>query len=113
MRALLSRALSSSRKLVLRKTAEVGSQALVASDTPALEIDANGSPVTRAEAHWLVCFVPGLQRQWWHRFADAKHKHVFAMQLVDEERWLLVEPWWTRIMVNVLTVEIERTSRGR
>jgi hypothetical protein len=73
--------------------------------TTAIEIDANGSPVTVAEADWLICFVPGLKPQWWHRFANAKHKHVFALRKLDEERWLLFEPWWTRLMVNVLTAD--------
>jgi hypothetical protein len=70
-----------------------------------IDIDANGSPVTIPEAHWLVCFVPGLKPQWWHRFASARHKHVFALRMLDQERWLLVEPWWTRLMVNVLTFD--------
>ncbi|MCX7512272.1 TetR/AcrR family transcriptional regulator C-terminal domain-containing protein [Frateuria hangzhouensis] len=70
-----------------------------------LDIDANGSPVTLQEAEWLVCFVPGLRRQWWHRFVHARHKHVFAMRMVDEQTWLVVEPWWTRLMVNVLSFD--------
>lgn len=74
-------------------------------DTLAIDLDANGSLVTIPEAHWLVCFVPGLKRQWWHPFASAKHKHVFAIRMLDDERWLLVEPWWTRLMVNILTVD--------
>ena len=48
---------------------------------------------------------PGLRRQWWHRFADARHKHVFALRPVGDGTWLLVEPWWTRLMVNVLTLD--------
>lgn len=71
----------------------------------AIELDEHGSPVTRPAACWLVCFVPGLKPQWWHRFANRRHKHVFAMQMIDERTWLLVEPWWTRLMVNVLTVD--------
>ena len=69
----------------------------------AMDIDENGSPVTLPEADWLVCFVPGLRRQWWHRFAHKEHKHVFAIRKLDNDAWLLVEPWWTRLMVNVLT----------
>lgn len=72
-------------------------------DEPALDIDENGSVVTLPAAEWLVCFVPGLYPQWWHRFAHAKHKHVFAIRKLDHESWLLVEPWWTRLMVNVLS----------
>jgi hypothetical protein len=71
----------------------------------AIEVDGNGSPVTMEAATWLICFVPGLRRQWWHRFADARHKHVFALREVGDGTWLLVEPWWTRMMVNVLTVD--------
>ncbi|MCC8364645.1 hypothetical protein LK996_16360 [Lysobacter sp. A6] len=70
-----------------------------------IEVDAHGSPVTVEAATWLVCFVPGLQRQWWHRFAHARHKHVFALRPLDDGTWLLVEPWWTRMMVNVLTLD--------
>lgn len=69
------------------------------------EIDVNGSPVTIEPADWFVCFVPGLQRQWWHRFAHPKHKHVFALRMVEDDKWLLVEPWWTRLMVNVLSLD--------
>jgi hypothetical protein len=70
-----------------------------------LEIDADGSPVTLDAAYWLVCFVPGLRKQWWHRLVDAKHKHVFAMRMVDENTWLIMEPWWTRNMINVLSFD--------
>lgn len=70
-----------------------------------IDIDANGSPVTLPEAEWLICFVPGLREQWWHRFAHARHKHVFAIRKLENGSWLLVEPWWTRLMVNVLTFE--------
>ena len=69
------------------------------------EIDINGSPVTIAPADWFVCFVPGLKRQWWHRFANDNHKHVFALRMVEDDKWLLVEPWWTRLMVNVLSLD--------
>lgn len=71
----------------------------------AIGIDANGSPVTIGAATWLICFVPGLRRQWWHRFAHDRHKHVFALRPLRDGTWLLVEPWWTRMMVNVLTLD--------
>jgi hypothetical protein len=70
-----------------------------------MAIDANGSPVTVDAATWLVCFVPGLHRQWWHPFADSRHKHVFALRPLDDGTWLLMEPWWTRMMVTVLTLD--------
>jgi hypothetical protein len=65
-------------------------------------LDRNGSLVTVPPAEWLICFVPGLQKQWWHRFVNAKHKHVFAMRPTDTASWILVEPWWTRLMVTLL-----------
>lgn len=68
-----------------------------------IEIDRNGSPVTKLPSEWLVCFVPGLRKQWWHRFAHAKHKHVFAIRTVGDDQWMIFEPWWTRIMVTVLS----------
>ena len=68
-----------------------------------IEIDSHGSPVSKPPAEWLVCFVPGLQKQWWHRFTHAKHKHVFALKTAGAGHWLLFEPWWTRIMVTALT----------
>lgn len=71
----------------------------------AVEIDADGSPVTFPAAEWFVCFVPGLQKQWWHRFAKSRYQHVFAMRMVDDGSWIIVEPWWTRMLVNVLTLD--------
>ena len=65
-------------------------------------VDQYGSLVTVPPADWLICFVPGLQKQWWHRFVNAKHKHVFAMRPTDTASWILVEPWWTRLMVTLL-----------
>lgn len=99
------RAKAPARPSVLPEPARPRSSLPCVADALAIEIDDHGSPVTLPEAQWLVCFVPGLQRQWWHRFADSRHKHVFALRMVDEERWLLVEPWWTRLMVSVLTVD--------
>jgi hypothetical protein len=71
----------------------------------AIEIDTDGSPVTVPATEWFVCFVPGLQKQWWHRFASANYQHVFAIRMVDDSAWILVEPWWTRMMVTVLTLD--------
>ncbi len=65
-------------------------------------VDAFGSLVTVEPADWLICFVPGLRKQWWRRFADAKHKHVFAMRPMENGSWVLVEPWWTRFMITVM-----------
>lgn len=74
-------------------------------DELAIEIDSDGSPVSFQAAEWFVCFVPGLQKQWWHRFAAAKYQHVFLMRMVDDSSWILVEPWWTRMLVNVLSLD--------
>lgn len=66
-------------------------------------VDECGSLVTVDPVDWIVCFVPGLQRQWWHRLVRHKHKHVFAMRPVSVGKWLLVEPWWTRLMITILS----------
>jgi hypothetical protein len=71
----------------------------------AIEIDHNDSPISKQPAEWLVCFVPGLKQQWWHRFTHPKHKHVFALKVVGDDQWVLVEPWWTRIMVTTLRTD--------
>ena len=65
-------------------------------------VDPYGSLVTVEPADWLICFVPGLQKQWWHRFAHKTHKHVFALRPMETGAWVLVEPWWTRFMITVL-----------
>ncbi len=74
-------------------------------DDLAIEIDSDGSPVSFPAAEWFVCFVPGLQKQWWHRFANARHQHVFVMRMADDGQWILLEPWWTRMLVSVLTLD--------
>jgi hypothetical protein len=66
-------------------------------------VDEYGSLVTVHPVDWIVCFVPGLQRQWWHRLVRHEHKHVFAMRPVGAGNWLLVEPWWTRLMITILS----------
>lgn len=68
-----------------------------------LKIDEHGSPVALEPADWLVLFVPGLRRQWWHRFVHARHKHCFVMRPGAAGEYLLVEPWWTRMMISTLT----------
>lgn len=70
-----------------------------------IDVDENGAPVTCAAVDWLVCFVPGLREQWWHRFAHRRHKHVFAMRPLEDGTWLIVEPWWSRMMVRVLPLD--------
>jgi hypothetical protein len=89
----------------LTPKAESLSRLQVAGDVPpdlANIIDENGSLVTLDPVEWFICFVPGLQRQWWHRFVHHKHTHVFAMRPTNTGSWLLVEPWWSRMMVTIL-----------
>lgn len=74
----------------------------------ALDIDQYGSPVALKAANWLVCFVPGLRRQWWHRLVHRRHKHVFAMRPEQNGTWTLFEPWWRRLMTASLTAEQAR-----
>jgi len=71
----------------------------------AIEVDTNGSPVSLPAAQWFVCFVPGLRKQWWHPFTNTRHQHVFAIRRVGDDCWLLVEPWWSRMLVSVLTLD--------
>ena len=73
-----------------------------------LELDENGSPVTLEAAAWYVCFVPGLKKQWWHAFVNARHKHVFAMKPAGPGEWTLLEPWWHRLLTATITSEQAR-----
>jgi hypothetical protein len=70
----------------------------------AIEVDQDGSPVSKRPSEWFVCFVPGLKKQWWHGFTHPRHKHVFALKMVEDDQWVLFEPWWTRIMVTTLSL---------
>jgi len=69
----------------------------------AKSVDEHRSLVTVAPAEWIICFVSGLQRQWWHRLVRSEHKHVFAMRPAGAGNWLLVEPWWTRLVITILS----------
>jgi len=73
-----------------------------------LQIDENGSPVTLEAGSWFVCFVPGLNKQWWHPFVHKRHKHVFAMRPVGKGEWTLFEPWWHRLLTATITSEQAR-----
>lgn len=93
------------RRSLLAPSSESALSPKVVDDVPsdlANSADNNGSLVTVEPVDWIICFVPGLQRQWWHRFVHHKHKHVFAMRPTNTGSWLLVEPWWTRMMVTIL-----------
>ena len=67
-----------------------------------LEIESYGSPIKNRPQRWIVCFVPGLQPQWWHRLVRSPHKHVFAMRRIADDTWLLFEPWWSRLMLTTI-----------
>lgn len=73
--------------------------------TVAIEIDADGSPVTLEAGSWFVCFVPGLKKQWWHPFVNRKHKHCFAMRPAGPGAWTLFEPWWHRLLTATIPSE--------
>ena len=57
-----------------------------------LNVDPDGALVTLAASSWYVCFVPGLDKQWWHRFVNARHKHVFAIRPAGPDEWTHFEP---------------------
>ena len=67
-----------------------------------LKLDSDGSLIDMEPRSWLVCFVPGLNKQWWHKFVNRRHKHAFAMRF-ENDRWTLFEPWWTRLLVANIT----------
>lgn len=73
-----------------------------------LALDKDGEVVTIPPGGWYVCFVPGLRKQWWHRFVNNRHKHVFAMRPAGRGEWTLFEPWWTRLLTATITSEQAR-----
>ncbi len=68
-----------------------------------LELSPDGSLVPLEPASWFVCFVPPIDRQWWHRFVHPVHKHVFALRPERNGEWTVFEPWWTRLLVATIT----------
>ena len=70
-----------------------------------LQLNPDGSLVQLDAGDWFVCFVPGIDRQWWHPFVHKVHKHVFAMRPAGEGNWTLFEPWWTRLLTATITSE--------
>ena len=72
------------------------------------DLDEHGSPVNLEAASWFVCFVPGLQKQWWHKFVHKRHKHVFAIRPEPNGMWTLFEPWWRRLLTASITPEEAR-----
>lgn len=83
--------------------AAAGAQREVAGST--LSVDEYGAPVTFAPARWLVCFVPGLRPQFWHRFVHGTHKHVLLLKPDMAGTWTLFEPWWTRLLVRTVSTD--------
>ena len=73
-----------------------------------LPLDKDGAVVTIPPGGWYLCFVPGLQKQWWHRFVNQRHKHVFAMKPAGPGEWTLFEPWWHRLLATTITSEQAR-----
>lgn len=52
--------------------------------------------------------MPGLAKQWWYRFVNERHKHVFAMNPGRQGEWTLFEPWWRRLLATTITSEQAR-----
>lgn len=71
--------------------------------TVKLEVDLDGALVTLEAGSWFVCFVPGLEKQWWHPFVNRRHTHVFAMRPAGQDAWTLFEPWWHRLLTATIT----------
>lgn len=70
-----------------------------------LGLNPDGSLVQIEPGSWLVCFVPPIDRQWWHWFLHPLHKHVFALHPEASGDWTVFEPWWTRLLVATITPE--------
>lgn len=77
-------------------------------ETIELPLDKYGAVVPLEPSAWYICFVPGLQKQWWHRFVNKRHKHVFAMKPAGRGEWTLLEPWWHRLLTATITSEQAR-----
>jgi hypothetical protein len=69
----------------------------------ALSLQPDGSLIQLDPASWFVCFVPPIDKQFWHWFVYARHAHVFALRPEPEGGWTLFEPWWTRLLVAKIT----------
>ncbi|HEY2470508.1 MAG TPA: TetR/AcrR family transcriptional regulator C-terminal domain-containing protein [Terracidiphilus sp.] len=104
MRTLISKCLQR-LKVPPEQTPDGRAQSDGVPDELSIEVDHDGSPVSKRPSEWFVCFVPGLQKQWWHRFTHPRHKHVFALKMIGDHQWVIFEPWWNRIMVTALTVD--------
>ena len=70
-----------------------------------LQQNPDGSLVPLAPGSWFVCFVPAIDKQFWHRFVHKVHKHVFALRPERDGEWTVFEPWWTRLLVATIPME--------
>lgn len=77
----------------------------IADEKIPVKLNPDGSLVQLEAGSWFVCFVPGIDKQWWHPFVHKLHKHVFAMRPVGDGDWTLFEPWWTRLLTATISSE--------
>jgi hypothetical protein len=68
-----------------------------------LRLNPDGSIIDLPPAYWLVCIVPPIEPQWWHRFVHRRHKHCFAIKEEAGGVWTIFEPWWTRVLLATIT----------
>lgn len=81
----------------------VGAKRAGQSPVAKLQLNPDGSLVELEPGDWFVCFVPGIDKQWWHPFVHKRHKHVFAIRPTGADKWTLFEPWWTRLLTATIT----------
>jgi hypothetical protein len=89
--------------LTAPKDAPLADLSMGDSQTIELNVDPDGALVTLAASSWYVCFVPGLDKQWWHPLVNKRHKHVFAIRPAAPGEWTLLEPWWHRLLSATIT----------
>jgi hypothetical protein len=77
--------------------------------TTELKLNPDGSIIDLAPAFWLVCVVPPIEPQWWHRFVHRQHKHCFAIKEEANGLWTIFEPWWTRVLLATITPSQAKT----
>lgn len=70
-----------------------------------LSLNPDGSWIPLEPGSWLVCFVPGINRQWWQPFVHRVHKHVFAIRPAEGGKWIVFEPWRTRLLAATIPPE--------
>lgn len=70
-----------------------------------IQLNPDGSLIPLKPGSWFVCFVPPINKQFWHRFFHKVHKHVFALRPERNGEWTVFEPWWTRLLVATIPAE--------